>query len=67
MCGKCKPRTRNIKHICRACMTPTLLADRHSKPCPLKTQTLMERLVKGGELQKLKDMSSIASETAFTK
>ncbi len=60
LCGKYKPRTRNINHICRYCKIPTLQADDHLAKYPTKTQTEIAKLVASAttaSLKKLQQMS----------
>ena len=57
LCGKYKVRTRNVKQICRQCYVPTMEASDHRANYKNKTQTKIEKLVKAGNLGKLKEMS----------
>ena len=57
LCGKYKPRTRNIKQLCRQCEVPTLKADDHLANYRPKTQSRIQRLVRNGKLDRLQEMS----------
>jgi len=57
LCGKYKPRTRNIKHICRQCHVPTMEASDHLARYPLKTQEQIEKLVKQQKTDQLQSIS----------
>ena len=67
LCGKYKPRTRNVKQICRQCEVPTLQASDPQANYPVKTQTKIQKLVQGGKLGKLKDMSQHHLRNAWYK
>ena len=57
LCGKYKVRTGNVKQLCRQCYVPTLEAGDHRANYKNKTQTKIEKLVKAGNLGKLKAIS----------
>ena len=57
LCGKCKPRTRNIRHMCRQCHVPTMEASDHQARHPLKTQEQIEKMVRKQQLDRLKATS----------
>ena len=66
LCGKHKPRTRNIKHVCRQCHVPTMEASDHLARHPTKTQEQIEKLVKKQKLTICNPCPSIASRIAGT-
>ena len=57
LCGKYKPRTRNIRQLCRQCEVPTLDADNHLANYRAKTQTRIQKLVRQHKLDQLQQMS----------
>ena len=67
LCAKYKPRTKNVKHLCRYCHCPTSKAGHYSAKYPYKTQKDIEKLIKGGKLEKLKAMSQHDIENSWYK
>lgn len=57
LCGKYLARTKNVKHICRACHIPMDNADEYHQTYPFKTQTKIEKLIKQKNLNQLQAMS----------
>jgi hypothetical protein len=67
LCGKCKPRTRNIKHLCRQCHVPMLEADNHTARYPPKTQSHIQKLIKKRKLDQLQQISQHYIKNAWYK
>jgi hypothetical protein len=65
--GKLRPRTSNIKQLCRYCHIPTAKGDRYSAKYPYKTQKEIEKLIRGGKLDKLQKISQHPIENAWYK
>ena len=67
LCGKYKPRTKNIQHLCRYCHIPTERGDRYMAKYKYKTQTEIEKLVRRGDTDRLKQMSQHYLKNAWYK
>ena len=65
--GKYKPRTRNVKQLCRQCYVPTMEASDHRANYKPKTQTRIEKLVRSGRLDKLREISQHYLKNAWYK
>ena len=67
LCAKYKPRTRNVKQLCRQCYVPTMEADDHRANYKAKTQTRIGKLVRAGNLDKLQGISQHYLKNAWYK
>ena len=67
LCSKFRPRTRNIKQICRNCYVPMVELDMYSVKYPYKTKGKIKKLVDKGEVEQLRKTSQHCLDNAWHK
>ena len=65
LCGKYTVRTKNVKHLCRACHCPTDQGDNPMAKYKMKTQKDIERLVERGDREGLRRISQQNIQNAW--
>ena len=65
--AKYLPKTSNINQLCRYCLCPTKETDKWSLRYNFKTKPMIEKLIKKGELENLKNISQHYLTNAFYK
>jgi hypothetical protein len=67
LCGKYKPRTSNIRQLCRLCYVPTLEASNHRANYPAKTQKAIQKLTRKPKIAQLQEISQHQIKNAWYK
>jgi hypothetical protein len=67
LCGKYKPRTSNIRQLCRQCYVPTLEASNRRANYPAKMQKAIQKLIRKRKIAQLQEISQHQIKNAWYK